>query len=68
MQVDWLSLTGAAVFLGLTVLSMIRPDLAWGRMRPDLSPEQRVKVMRRRQIGTVLYFAIGAVFLVLSTR
>ena len=68
VELDWLLLAGAVVFLGLTVLSMVRPDLAWVKVRPDLSPERRVKLIRRRQIGTVFYFAIGAIFLVLSTR
>ncbi|UCC64020.1 MAG: hypothetical protein JSV36_02875 [Anaerolineae bacterium] len=68
MEVNYLTLVGAAVFLILSLLSVYRPNLVWGKPRavPDHAGRQRL--IRRRQIGTLAYFLVGAVLLVLSFR
>lgn len=68
MEVNYWTLTGAVIFLALSLLSVYRPNLVWGQPRsvPDKASWQ--KFVRRRQIGTVIYFIVGAVLLVLSFR
>jgi len=68
MKFDYLMLAIAFLFLILSLLSAYKPNWVWGQLAPDLSEEKRSKLIRRRKIGTVVYFAIGAVLLVLSTR
>ncbi|MGQ9628241.1 MAG: hypothetical protein ACUVV0_15225 [Anaerolineae bacterium] len=64
---DYITLAAGLIFLAISVLSVYHPELAWGRMRPDLSAEQKSRLIRRRKIGSVVYFAIGAALLILST-
>jgi len=68
MHVNYLTLAGGLFFLALSVLSVFRTNLVWGRPPPGLSPERRARLVRRRQIGTVVFFAVGAALLILSTR
>jgi hypothetical protein len=68
MKFDYLTLAIALLFLIMSLLSTYKPNWVWGRLSPDLSEEKRARLIQRRKIGTVVYFALGAVFLVLSTR
>jgi hypothetical protein len=76
MAMDWLPenvnlllAVGGLIFLGLSILGTYRPNLVWGRPRTPPRTEADVKrIQRRRLIGTLVYFAVGAVLLVLSTR
>ncbi len=68
MKFDYLLLAIALLFLIVSLLSTYKPHWVWGQLSPDLSEEKRAGLTRRRKIGTVVYFAIGAVLLVLSTR
>jgi hypothetical protein len=68
-DVDLLLVAGGLIFLGLSVLGTYRPNLVWGQPRIPPRTEADVKrSQRRRLIGTLAYFAVGAVLLVLSTR
>ncbi len=68
MRFDYLTLAIAFLFLIMSLLSAYKPHWVWGQLAPDLSEEKRARLIRRRKLGTVVYFAIGAVLLVLSTR
>ena len=68
MEVNYWTLAGAVVFLTLSLLSVYRPNLVWGKPRPVADEASRRRLVRRRQIGTLVYFAVGAVLLVLSFR
>ncbi len=68
MEVDYWTLAGAVVFLTISLLSVYRPNLVWGKPRPPGDEARRQRLIRRRQIGTVVYFLVGAVLLVLSFR
>jgi len=66
---DILTFVGGVVFLLISVLSVYRPNWVWGRPKVDPEdPDQWRKMQRRRMIGTVVYFALGAVLLILSLR
>jgi hypothetical protein len=67
MEVNYWTLAGAIVFLAISLLSVYRPNLVWGKPRPA-HKANRQKVIRRRQIGTLVYFIVGAVLLILSFR
>jgi len=66
MEINYWTLAGAVIFLTISLLSVYRPNLVWGKPRPARDESDRQKIIRRRQIGTLVYFAIGAVLLVLS--
>lgn len=68
MEVNYWTLAGAVVFLAISLLSVYRPNLVWGRPRPVTDEASQRRLIRRRQIGTVVYFFVGAVLLVLSFR
>jgi hypothetical protein len=76
MAVDWLPenfnlllAVGGVVFLGLSVLGTYYPNLVWGQPRtPPQSQADVDRLRRRRLIGTLVYFIVGAVLLVLSIR
>jgi len=65
---NYLTLAGGLLFIGISVLGVYKPNWVWGRIRPGLTQAQLRRVIRRRKIGTVVYFAIGALLLVLSAR
>ena len=65
---NYLTLGGGLLFIGISVLGVYKPNWVWGRPRPGLTEAQVRRVIRRRKIGTVVYFAIGALLLVLSAR
>ena len=67
MEVNYWTLAGAIVFLAISLLSVYRPNLVWGKPRP-VHKAGRQKTIRRRQIGTLVYFIVGAVLLILSFR
>jgi hypothetical protein len=67
-MVDYLLLVVAFLFLLLSLLSVYRPGLVWGKLPPELSAEKRIRLLRRRKMGSVVFFAVGAVLLVLSLR
>ena len=66
MEVNYWTLTGAIVLLTISLLSVYRPTLAWGKPRLVPNEASRQRLIRRRQIGTLVYFSIGAILLVLS--
>lgn len=68
MRINYWTLAGAVIFLVISLLSVYRPNLVWGKPRPIQDQVGWQKLIRRRQIGTLVYFAIGAVLLVLSFR
>jgi len=68
VKVNYWTLAGAVVFLAVSLLSVYRPNLVWGKPRSVHDEANRQKLIRRRQIGTLVYFIIGAVLLVLSFR
>lgn len=68
MEVNYWTLAGAVVFLAISLLSVYRPNLVWGKPRTAHDAASRQKLIHRRQIGTVIYFIVGAVLLVLSFR
>ena len=68
MEVNYLTLVGAAVFLILSLLSVYRPNLVWGKPQAVRDQVSRQRLIRRRQIGTLVYFLVGAILLVLSFR
>ena len=65
---DYLMLAVGLLFLIISLLSVYKPNWVWGRPRANLNENQRARLMRRRKIGTVVYFAIGAALRVLSLR
>ncbi len=65
---DYLMLAVGLLFLIVSLLSVYKPNLVWGRPRANLKENQRARLIRRRKIGTVVYFAIGTALLVLSLR
>ena len=65
---NYLTLAGGLLFIGISVLSVYKPNWVWGRPPTGLSEARLRRAIRRRQIGTVVYFAVGALLLVLSTR
>lgn len=68
MEVNYWTLAGAVVFLTVSLLSVYRPNLVWGKPRSVSDEASRQKLIRRRQIGTLVYFIVGAILLVLSLR
>lgn len=68
MEVNYWTLAGAVLFLAISLLSVYRPNLVWGKPRPVHDQAGRQKLIRRRQIGTLVYFGVGAILLVLSFR
>jgi len=68
VEVNYLTLVGAAVFLIISLLSVYRPNLVWGKPRAVRDQASRQRLIRRRQIGTLVYFLVGAILLVLSFR
>jgi hypothetical protein len=68
MAVNYWTLAGAVVFLAISLLSVYRPNLVWGKPRPVTDGASQRRLIRRRQIGTLVYFIVGAVLLVLSFR
>ena len=68
MEVNYWTLAGAVVFLTISLLSVYRPHLVWGKPRAVHEEASRKKLIRRRQIGTLVYFFVGAVLLALSFR
>jgi len=71
--VNYLTLTGGLLFIGISVLGVYKlgvykPNWVWGRPRPGLTQAQLRRAIRRRQIGTVVYFIVGALLLMLSVR
>jgi hypothetical protein len=65
---NYLTLAGGLLFIGISVLGVYKPNWVWGRPRPGLTEAQVRRTIRRRKIGTVVYFAVGALLLVLSAR
>jgi hypothetical protein len=68
MEVNYWALAGAGVFLAISLLSVFRPNLVWGKPPPVRDDANRRRLIRRRQIGTLVYFVVGAILLVLSFR
>jgi hypothetical protein len=68
MEVNYWTLAGAVVFLTISLLSVYRPNLVWGKPRVVREESSCKKLIRRRQIGTLVYFFVGAVLLALSFR
>jgi hypothetical protein len=68
MEVNYWTLAGAVLFLAISLLSVYRPNLVWGKPRPVQDQVGRQKLIRRRQIGTLVYFGVGTILLVLSFR
>jgi hypothetical protein len=68
VEVNYWTLAGAVVFLAISLLSVYRPNLVWGKPRAVRDEASRKKLIRRRQIGTLVYFFVGAVLLALSFR
>lgn len=68
MEVNYWTLAGGVVFLVISLLSVYRPNLVWGKPRAVRDEASRKKLIRRRQIGTLVYFFVGAVLLALSFR
>ena len=68
MKVNYWALAGAVVLLAISLLSVYRPNLVWGKPPPVRDDASRRKLIRRRQIGTLVYFVVGAILLVLSFR
>ena len=68
MEANYWMLAGAVVLLTISLLSVYRPNLVWGKPRLVRDETHRKKLIRRRQIGTLVYFIVGAVLLVLSFR
>ena len=67
--VDLVTAVGGVIFLGLRVLGTYRPDFVWGRPRiPPRTEAEAERLRRRRMVGTLVYFVIGATLLVLSIR
>lgn len=68
-QVDLVMLSGALLLLALSVVSAFRPNLVWGNPQPlRLPPEKLARLHRRRQLGTIVLFIVGAVLLILSVK
>lgn len=65
---NYLTLAGGLLFIGISVLSVYKPNWVWGRPPSSLTQAQLRRAIRRRQIGTVVYFAVGALLLILSVR
>ncbi len=66
---DLVTAVGGVIFLALSVLGTYRPDFVWGRPRvPPQTEADMQRLRRRRMIGTLVYFAVGTVLLVLSIR
>ena len=65
---NYLSLAGGLLFIGISVLGVYKPNWVWGRPHPGLTQAQLRRAIRRRQIGTVVYFIVGALLLMLSVR
>ncbi len=65
---DYLMLAVGLLFLLISLLSVYKPNWVWGRPRANLDKNQIARLIRRRKIGTVIYFAIGVALLVLSLR
>ena len=68
MEANYWTLAVAVIFLAISLLSVYRPNLVWGKPRPVHDEASWQKLVRRRQIGTLVYFIVGAVLLVLSFR
>jgi hypothetical protein len=68
VEANYWTLAVALVFLAISLLSVYRPNLVWGKPHPVHDEASRQKLVRRRQIGTLVYFIVGAVLLVLSFR
>jgi len=69
MKVNLLFLIAGLLFLLVSVLGVYKPDLTWGRPRtPPRTPQDWARLRRRRMVGTIVYFAIGAALLLLSVR
>jgi hypothetical protein len=68
VEVNYWTLAGAGVFLAISLLSVYRPNLVWGKPRSVKDEASQRRLIRRRQIGTLVYFIVGAVLLVLSFR
>ena len=66
MEVNYWTLIGAIVLLTISLLSVYRPNLVWGKPRPVPDEASRQRLIRRRQIGTLVYFIAGAILLVWS--
>jgi accessory gene regulator protein AgrB len=66
MEANLWTLIGAIVLLTLSLLSVYRPNLVWGRARPVPDEKSRQRLVRRRKVGTLVYFFVGAILLVLS--
>jgi len=68
VEANYWTLAVAVIFLAISLLSVYRPNLVWGKPRLVHDEASRQKLVRRRQIGTLVYFIVGAVLLVLSFR
>jgi len=66
MEVNYVTLVGAVILLSISLLSVYRPNLVWGKPPEMPNEASRQKLIRRRQIGTLVFFSVGALLLVLS--
>lgn len=65
---NYLTLAVGLLLVGISVLSVYRPNWVWGRPPAGLTRAQLRRVIRRRQIGTIAYFVTGALLVILSAR
>jgi hypothetical protein len=68
VEVNYWTLIAAAVLLIVSLLSVYRPNWVWGKPRAVPDEASRQRLIRRRKIGTLVYFVAGAVLLVISFR
>ena len=66
MVVNYWTLIGAIAPLAISLVSAYRPSLVWGKLRSATDEASRKKFIRWRRIGTLAYFSVGAILLVLS--
>jgi len=63
----YITLAGALFFIGTAILGIFKPDLVWGRPPVPITTEYQKKLLRRKRlVGTVVFLAIGVIFLILA--
>jgi len=63
----YITLAGALFFIGSSILGIFKPDLVWGKPPVPITTDyQRMLLRRKRFVGTVVFFAVGVILLVLA--